>query len=216
MSKSLQPCGLQPTRFPCPWDSPGKNTGMSCHLLLQGIFLTQGQNPCLLCLLHLQAGSLPLAPPEKPTMLYKKEKQKINHQKEGNLAAHPFSTACSPPAMGIGASISLAHLVISQSPNCYIGDFPGGLVIKNLPDNAGDMGSIPGLGRFHMLQDNQAPVPQLLSQCSKAHEPQLLKPLRQSLCSETREAAAIRKRTHRNQRSSHSPQPEKGSTAQNK
>ena len=51
-------------------------------------------------------------------------------------------------------------------------------MIKNLPDNAGDMGSIPGLGRFHMLQDNQAPVPQLLSQCSKAHEPQLLKPLR--------------------------------------
>ena len=33
--------------------------------LLQGIFLTQGSNPCLLCLLHCQAGSLPLAPPGK-------------------------------------------------------------------------------------------------------------------------------------------------------
>ena len=43
--------------------SPGKNTGMSCHALLQGIFLTQRSNPCLLCLLHWQAGSLPLAPP---------------------------------------------------------------------------------------------------------------------------------------------------------
>ena len=30
-------------------------------------------------------------------------------------------------------------------------DFPGGPVVKNLPDNAGDMGSIPSLGRFHML-----------------------------------------------------------------
>ena len=30
-------------------------------------------------------------------------------------------------------------------------DFPGGLVVKNLPANAEDMGSIPGLGRFHML-----------------------------------------------------------------
>ena len=33
-------------------DSPGKNTGMGCHALLQGIFLTQESNPCLLCLLH--------------------------------------------------------------------------------------------------------------------------------------------------------------------
>ena len=31
-----------------PWDSPGKNTGVSCHFLLQGIFLTQGLNPGLL------------------------------------------------------------------------------------------------------------------------------------------------------------------------
>ena len=37
-------------------DFPGKNTGVSCHFLLQGIFLTQGQNPCLL---HCQMGSLP-------------------------------------------------------------------------------------------------------------------------------------------------------------
>ena len=29
-------------------------------------------------------------------------------------------------------------------------DFPGGAVVKNLPANAGDMGSSPGLGRFHM------------------------------------------------------------------
>ena len=36
------------------------------HTLLQGIFLTQGSNPCLLHLLHWQAGSLPLVPPRKP------------------------------------------------------------------------------------------------------------------------------------------------------
>ena len=35
-------------------DSPGKNTGVGCHALLQGIFPTQGSNPCLLCLLHWQ------------------------------------------------------------------------------------------------------------------------------------------------------------------
>ena len=38
---------------------PGKNTGVDCHFLLQGIFLTQGLNPSLL---HQQVGPLPLAP----------------------------------------------------------------------------------------------------------------------------------------------------------
>ena len=31
---------------------PRQNTGVGCHALLQGIFPTQGSNPCLLCLLH--------------------------------------------------------------------------------------------------------------------------------------------------------------------
>ena len=53
-------------RLLCPWDSPGKNTGVGFHALLQGIFLTQGSNPHLLRLLHWQAGSLPLVPPGKP------------------------------------------------------------------------------------------------------------------------------------------------------
>ena len=38
----LSPCGLQPARLLCPWDSPGKNTAVNCYFLLQGIFLTQG------------------------------------------------------------------------------------------------------------------------------------------------------------------------------
>ena len=39
---------LQPTRLLCPWDSPGKNSGVGCHALLQGIFSTQGSNPHVL------------------------------------------------------------------------------------------------------------------------------------------------------------------------
>ena len=35
MSGSVQPHRWQPTRLPCPWDSPGKNTGVGCHFLLQ-------------------------------------------------------------------------------------------------------------------------------------------------------------------------------------
>ena len=34
-SDSVQPHRWQPTRLPCPWDSPGKNTGVGCHFLLQ-------------------------------------------------------------------------------------------------------------------------------------------------------------------------------------
>ena len=42
MSDSVRPHRRQPNRLPHPWDSPGKNTGVGCHFLLQGIFLTQG------------------------------------------------------------------------------------------------------------------------------------------------------------------------------
>ena len=39
---------MEPARFLCPWNSPGKNTGVGGHSLLQGIFLTQESNPGLL------------------------------------------------------------------------------------------------------------------------------------------------------------------------
>ena len=36
VSDSMRPQRRQPTRLPCPWDFPGKNTGVDCHFLLQG------------------------------------------------------------------------------------------------------------------------------------------------------------------------------------
>ena len=54
MSDSLGRYGLKPTRLLCLWDFPGKNTGVGCHFLLQGIFQIQGSK---LHLLHsLQIG----------------------------------------------------------------------------------------------------------------------------------------------------------------
>ena len=35
VSSSVRPHRRQPTRLPRPWDSPGKNTGVDCHFLLQ-------------------------------------------------------------------------------------------------------------------------------------------------------------------------------------
>ena len=51
--------------------SPGKNTEVGCHALLQGIFPTQS-NPLLLCLQHCQVGSLPLVTPGKPFLIHRK------------------------------------------------------------------------------------------------------------------------------------------------
>ena len=67
--KSLPSCltlrsyGLWPTRLLCLWDSPGKNTGVGCHFLLQGDLpypLIEPWSPAL------QADSLPSEPPGKP------------------------------------------------------------------------------------------------------------------------------------------------------
>ena len=63
LSDSLRPHGLQPTMLLRPWAFPSKSTGVGCHFLLQGIFLTQGLNPglphCRQMLYHLShQGSL--------------------------------------------------------------------------------------------------------------------------------------------------------------
>ena len=68
MSDSLRFHGLQPSRLLCPWDFPGKNTGVVCHILLQGIFPTQGLK---LHLLHQQANSLPMGHLGSPHKLIK-------------------------------------------------------------------------------------------------------------------------------------------------
>ena len=60
----------------CSWDFPGKNTGVGCHFLLQGIFLTQGSNPHLLHLLYWQVDSLP---PGKPCKYYYKTQMSLQH-----------------------------------------------------------------------------------------------------------------------------------------
>ena len=54
MSNSGDPVDYSSPGFLCLWGFPGKNAGVGCHFLLQGIFLTQGSNPCLL---HWQADS---------------------------------------------------------------------------------------------------------------------------------------------------------------
>ena len=58
MSNSLWPHGLYPTRLLSPWNSPGKDTGVGSHCLLQGIFPTQGSNPGLPHCRHIHVSAL--------------------------------------------------------------------------------------------------------------------------------------------------------------
>ena len=65
MPSSVQSYGLQPARLPCPWDSPGNNTGVGGHALLQGNRPNPGIEPASLTSnLH----SLPLALLGKPLL----------------------------------------------------------------------------------------------------------------------------------------------------
>ena len=87
VSDSLQPRGLQSARLLCPWDSPGKNTGVGCHALLQGIFPIQGSNPDLP---HCRQISLPVELPGKP-----KNTGVLPFPSPGDLP-HPVSKLGSP------------------------------------------------------------------------------------------------------------------------
>ena len=67
MSDSSWPHGLYPTRLLWPWNSPGKNTGVGCHFLFQGLFQTEELNSSLQ---HWQVDSLPLTYLGSPHTLY--------------------------------------------------------------------------------------------------------------------------------------------------
>ena len=84
-AKSLQSCPTlgdptdgsprqQPTRLTCPWDPPGKNTGVGSHFLLQGIFLTQGSNLHLLQVSYTAGRFFTAEPPGKMTWEIIREK----------------------------------------------------------------------------------------------------------------------------------------------
>ena len=100
----MRPLGPYPARLLCPWNSPGKNTGEGCHALLQGIFLTQGSNLCLLCLLHWQVSSLPLAPPEKPILCFSVQFSSVHSVVSDFLRSHEPQHArppCPSPTAGV-------------------------------------------------------------------------------------------------------------------
>ena len=118
MSNSVRPQRRQPTRLYHPWDSPGKNTGVGCHFLLQCMNVKSESETAQSC----------------PTL------------------SDP--TDCSPPGSSIHGIFQARVLEwgatafsnkVTSFPQAQ--GFPGGSVGKELCLHAGDLGSIPGLGR---------------------------------------------------------------------
>ena len=142
ISNSLRPHGLQPTRLLCPWDCPGKNTGVGCHALLQGIFQTQGSNPCVLHLLHWQEGSLPLALPRKPYTVF--QFSSVQSHSHLRLFATPW-TAARQAGLSITSSQSLLKLMSIDSV------VPSNHLILCRPHSS-RLQSFPASGSFQMSQ----------------------------------------------------------------
>ena len=73
VSNSLPPMDCSLAKLLCPWGSPGRNTGVGCHFLLQGIFPDPGIKPRSPAL---QPHSLPSEPPGKPLWVIPKKRRK--------------------------------------------------------------------------------------------------------------------------------------------
>ena len=90
----------EPTRLLCPWDFLGSNTGVGCHALRQGIFLTQGLK---LSLLHWQVDSLPLVPPRKPRVTWRAFKTLSQRCKESAAWPGMGATGSAPGSRSTGS-----------------------------------------------------------------------------------------------------------------
>ena len=127
VSNSVRPHRGQPTRLLCSWDSPGKNTGVGCHFLLQCMQVKSESEDAQSC----------------PT---------LRDPMDCSLPVHGIFQA---RVMEWGAIAFSMWMTISQlkTKSQELGTktsgwgSPGDSVVKNLPANAGDTGSIPGPGR---------------------------------------------------------------------
>ena len=86
----MTPWTVEPARLPCLWDFPGKDTGVSCHFLLQRIFPNQGSNPHLL---HCRQILYCWATREAHTMIIH-NKINNNSSTQWNISSHFFFSTC--------------------------------------------------------------------------------------------------------------------------
>ena len=167
-AKSLQLCPTLcdpvnvATRILCPWDSPGKNTGVGCHALLQWIFLTEGWNLHLLGLLYWQVGSLPLAPTGKKPLNVGTLSQSSTRLSPdtGAVCLHVLGQNLSLSEMGVGFGTQMWYLLYTSNNNApfcgYLSDisnhksFVEGFS-ANMIDSSDLCPSLPQLGNEYSI-----------------------------------------------------------------
>ena len=134
LSDSVRPHGLQPSRLLCPWNFPGKNTGVGCHFLLQGMF-RPGDEPSSLTPPALAAGSLPPHHLGRPLSVT-----------TSVFISLKVSICFSEPRVCV--YVSICHSVLSPSPFPYPPDAPGvgvgGSPVVNIWESSGFPGGTSG------------------------------------------------------------------------
>ena len=148
----------QPTRLPHPWDSPGKNTGVGCHFLLQcmkvksesevaqscptlsdpmdyGWTAAYQAPPSMESSRQEYCSGLPFPSPGDPLTQELTRTSSIGRQ----ILYHLSYLLSTPSDLRNRGSFSILVSAIEH--------FPGGSVVKNPPANTGDVGSVAGLGK---------------------------------------------------------------------
>ena len=114
----------------------GKNTGVGCHVLLQGIFLIQGSNLYLLHLLDWHMGSLPLVPPGMPlppsSVQFSSVTQScptlcnpMNHSTPSLPVHHQLPEPTQTHVHWVGDAIQPSHPLSSPSPALNLSQHQG-------------------------------------------------------------------------------------------
>ena len=137
----------------CPWDFPGKNSGVGCHFLLQGIFPTQVSNLGLLHygqILYLWATKEALNKKQITVIIWLDGRvwRWEEYHSVYIFVPHGILTVQKTKLQIIFNWENILKLLKNRA--CQLLSFPGGSVVKNPPANEGDTrdtGFIPGLGR---------------------------------------------------------------------
>ena len=133
VSDSLWPRGLQHTRLLCPWNSPGKYTGIVYHFLLQGIFPTQELNPGLPHCRQILTISV-TREEKRPKggenlclifLVMSQNVHFISQSQYRSLRPSSLLTYC----ITLGGSFTSGGAIFQ---NVTLGDFPGGAVFRTL------------------------------------------------------------------------------------
>ena len=96
----------------CPWDAPGKNTGVGWHFLLQGIFPTQGSNPCHLgIILFCHAGMVTLVVKNLPANARDTCSIPASGRSPGIRNGNPFQYSCLKNPMDRRTWWAIVHMV---------------------------------------------------------------------------------------------------------